>query len=50
MAYTDITPASRKALTETGLIAGDGLHPGARMYGDWAEMLLPKIIAVLDKN
>lgn len=45
--YTDITPASRRAATEPELIAKDGLHPGAKMYAEWANLLLPKIVKVL---
>lgn len=36
ISYTDITPASRLAANDTGLIASDGLHPSGKMYKDWA--------------
>ncbi|WP_199136107.1 SGNH/GDSL hydrolase family protein [Pedobacter sp. ASV12] len=36
ISYTDITPGSRNALTDAGLVAADGLHPSAKMYGEWA--------------
>ncbi|MES2828651.1 MAG: SGNH/GDSL hydrolase family protein [Bacteroidota bacterium] len=44
ISYTDITPASRNASTDSALIAQDGLHPSAKMYADWALQLAPKII------
>jgi len=47
VSYTDITPGSRKAETDLSLVAGDGLHPSAKMYADWANALLPKVAAVL---
>lgn len=36
VSYTDITPASRNALTDASLVASDGLHPSGKMYGEWA--------------
>lgn len=33
--YVDITPISRQAATDPTLIAPDGLHPSAKMYGLW---------------
>ena len=36
ISYTDITPASRNAFTDASLVAGDGLHPSGKMYGEWA--------------
>lgn len=36
ISYTDITPASRNALTDASLVASDGLHPSGKMYGEWA--------------
>ena len=41
VAYVDITPGSRKAATNPDLIAGDGLHPSAVMYTEWAQQALP---------
>jgi len=41
--YTNITPASRNATTDISLIADDGLHPSAKMYGQWAGALLTKV-------
>ncbi|RDC54712.1 SGNH/GDSL hydrolase family protein [Pedobacter chinensis] len=47
VSYTDITPASRHAITDPALIASDGLHPSAKMYSEWANALKPKITAIL---
>lgn len=41
--YLDITGISKKAATDVSLIAADGLHPSAKMYGLWVEQLLPMI-------
>jgi lysophospholipase L1-like esterase len=45
--YVDITPISRQAGREPGLVAGDGLHPSGEMYRLWAEKVLPEALAVL---
>ena len=37
--YLDITDISRRAKDQPDLIAGDGLHPSAKMYGLWVERL-----------
>lgn len=47
VSYTNITPASRNAATDKSLIAEDGLHPSAKMYGQWAEALSTKVANVL---
>jgi len=39
--YVDITPVSRKAVSDLTLIASDGLHPSGKMYAMWAEKVLP---------
>jgi len=36
LSYTDITPASRLALSDRSLVASDGLHPSGKMYMGWA--------------
>jgi lysophospholipase L1-like esterase len=41
--YIDITPGSRKAKEDSGLIAEDGLHPSGMMYGEWAKVLSEEI-------
>lgn len=47
VSYTDITPSTREATTNMALIASDNLHPSGLEYKKWAEMLAPKISAVL---
>ena len=47
VSYTDITPGSRDASTNSSLVASDGLHPSGLEYKKWAELLAPKIKAVL---
>lgn len=37
--YTDITPISRQAATQPDLVATDGLHPSAKMYTEWVNLL-----------
>lgn len=45
--YVDITPISRRADEEPGLIAKDGLHPSGEMYRLWVEAILPEAVAAL---
>ncbi|RYY58879.1 MAG: SGNH/GDSL hydrolase family protein [Chitinophagaceae bacterium] len=45
--YTDITPDSRLAAADPGLLASDNLHYSAREHAIWAEKLLPKVAAAL---
>jgi len=45
--YTDITPSTREAATNSNLIASDNLHPSGSEYKKWAELLAPKMKAVL---
>ncbi|MGY3214955.1 SGNH/GDSL hydrolase family protein [Mucilaginibacter sp. HD30] len=47
--YLDITDISRKAKDEPDLIAGDGLHPSAKMYGFWIQRLEPLVRSSLSK-
>ena len=47
VSYTDITPSTREAETNPALLANDNLHPSGLEYKKWAEMLAPKIKAVL---
>jgi len=37
--YINITPISKNAATDLSLLAGDGLHPSAIMYGQWVGLL-----------
>lgn len=45
--HVDITPASRAALHDPTLIASDGLHPSAKMYAQWVQMILPLAAEIL---
>jgi lysophospholipase L1-like esterase len=40
--YFNITDISRRGLSEPGLVAEDGLHPSAKMYREWTELILKK--------
>lgn len=41
LAYVDITPTSRQAAQDRGLLAKDQLHPSGRMYTEWARLAFP---------
>ena len=41
--HIDITPCSRKADQDTGLLAEDGLHPSASMYKMWCDLAYPVV-------
>lgn len=41
--YIDITPSTREAATDAGLVAYDGLHPSGKEYAKWAAWLAPLI-------
>lgn len=45
--YVDVTPISRQAPADPGLIAADGLHPSGRMYAAWVDLALPEALAAL---
>jgi len=45
--YFDITQLSRKAKTDTSFLAEDGLHPSAKMYTEWTEIIYPEIANLL---
>ncbi len=47
--YVDITPVSRKASTDTTLVARDGLHPSGTMYAEWSKLALEGAKAALSK-
>jgi len=38
--YYNITPISQRGLSEPDLVAGDGLHPSAKMYEEWVELIM----------
>jgi lysophospholipase L1-like esterase len=41
VAFVDIAPLSRERGAESAMLAGDGLHPSAMMYAEWARMAQP---------
>jgi lysophospholipase L1-like esterase len=47
--FVDITPESRQAATDSGLVAGDGLHPSAKMYEAWTRLVLPSVLAAIGR-
>lgn len=40
--YFDITPISREAVSNSALVASDGLHPSGEMYGRWVREVIVK--------
>lgn len=42
--YTDITAASRMAVSDPGFVAPDGLHYAEKMHAEWAASVAPSII------
>jgi lysophospholipase L1-like esterase len=48
--YVDITPISRRGLSEPELVAPDGLHPSGEMYRLWVELLLPAAQKILSSE
>lgn len=48
--YFNITGISRKARTQPGLIAQDGLHPSAEMYRQWVELIFPAASEILSQE
>ncbi len=42
--YFDITPISRKGLAEPDLVANDDLHPSAKMYMAWVDMMEKELL------
>ena len=47
--YIDITPISRKALTDASLTAEDFLHPSGEMYAEWVTLIAPITETILCK-
>jgi lysophospholipase L1-like esterase len=41
--YVNITPISREAIDDPGLLAADGLHPSGKMYAAWVDAVLAEI-------
>ena len=45
--YADITPLSRRAAGDASLVAADGLHPSAKMYAAWLDVIHPIALRIL---
>ena len=45
--YVDVTAISRESLMRPELTCGDGLHPSADQYGEWAAAALPAVRVAL---
>jgi len=41
--WIDITPISRRGLSDSSLVAEDGLHPSAAQYRSWVLELMPRL-------
>lgn len=50
IAFVDIAPVSRARGAEPGMLAGDGLHPSAAMYAQWAQLALPVARRLLSRD
>jgi len=48
--FFDITPISRKGLSEPKLVAGDGLHPSGAMYAEWVALMKDDVAKMLMKD
>ena len=46
--FIDITPISRRAENELELVASDGLHPSAKMYAEWVELIQVVVEEIID--
>ena len=42
--YFDITPTTRPVAFDAALFAEDGLHPSAKMYALWVDLVLPYVV------
>ncbi len=47
IAFVDIFEASRRAATERGLVADDGLHPSGAQYSLWVDSIAPVVERLL---
>jgi lysophospholipase L1-like esterase len=45
--YFDITPISRKSVSDPDLVAGDGLHPSAKQYTQWVDLMQDEVEKML---
>jgi lysophospholipase L1-like esterase len=45
--YFDITPISRKGLSDPELVASDGLHPSGKQYQQWVDLMASDVQAIM---
>ena len=48
--YMDITNLSRQAGRDPSLLSGDRLHPSAKMYALWVDLIFRKACRILNKH
>ena len=48
--FVDITPISRASDSDWSLVVQDGLHPSAKMYGQWVNKMLPEVRELIQAN
>ena len=48
--FVDVTSVSRRGAQDRSLIAADGLHPSARMYAEWVQVILPVAMTVIERR
>jgi lysophospholipase L1-like esterase len=41
--YIDITPISRKGISDPSLVASDGLHPSSKQYAEWVALFMKNV-------
>lgn len=46
--YFNITPISRNGLADPTLVAGDGLHPSAKMYRQWVALMADEVKELIE--
>lgn len=47
VSFINITPISKRAESDSTLVAEDGLHPSGKMYQKWVSRILPNVISNL---
>ena len=48
LVVVDIFPLSQKMGTDQSLVAADGLHPSAKAYAGWEELIFPRARALIE--
>jgi acyl-CoA thioesterase-1 len=50
LALADITPVADLVPRDASLVASDGLHPSAKQYAGWVEMIAPEVRQLVGAN